>query len=87
MLFNFQTFIAELRENAEKKEVVEKYEKFFGTIEGELVDQAWYREYTAQFSTTAYAVPDELKQDFDWDLLMQLIAASFSSDGLIDSVE
>jgi len=33
MLFNFQTFVAELRENAEKKEVVEKYEKFFGTIE------------------------------------------------------
>jgi hypothetical protein len=29
MLFNFQTFIQELRENPEKKEVVEKYEKFY----------------------------------------------------------
>ncbi len=87
MLFNFQTFVAELRENAEKKEVVEKYEKFFGTIEGELVDQARYREYVAQFPSTAYAVPEELKPDFDRDLLMQLVASSFSSDGLIDPVE
>jgi hypothetical protein len=32
MLFNFQTFIADLRENQEKKEVVEKFEKHFGLI-------------------------------------------------------
>jgi hypothetical protein len=29
MLFNFAMFVQELRENPEKKEVVEKYEKFF----------------------------------------------------------
>lgn len=87
MLFNFQTFVAELRENAEKKEVVEKYEKFFGTIEWELVDQIWYKEYVVQCATTPFAVPDELKEDFDRELLMQLVAGSFSSDGLIDFVE
>jgi len=32
MLFNFQAFVDELREKEDKKEVVEKYEKFFGPI-------------------------------------------------------
>lgn len=85
MLFNFQTFIQELRENPEKKEVVEKYEKFFWTIEGTLKDQIWYKEYIEPFPTLAYIVPDELEKDFDWSLLMQLVASSFSSDGLLDS--
>lgn len=87
MLFNFQTFVQELKENPEKKEVIEKYEKFFGNIEGELKDQLWYQEYVAQFTTLWYRVPDELKSDFDRDLLMQLVGASFSSDGLIDDVD
>ncbi len=87
MLFNFQTFVAELRENAEKKEVIEKYEKFFGAIEGELVDQSWYKEYVALCPATTYATPEEVKEDFDRHLLMQLVAASFSSDWLIESVE
>jgi hypothetical protein len=29
MLFDFQSFIAELKENPEKKEIAEKYEKSF----------------------------------------------------------
>jgi len=29
MLFDFQSYIEELRENPEKKEIIEKYEKFF----------------------------------------------------------
>jgi hypothetical protein len=33
MLFDLQKFIQELRENEEKKEMLEKYEKLFGTIE------------------------------------------------------
>lgn len=85
MLFNFQTFIAELRENAEKKEVIEKYEKFFWPIEGNITDQIWFKEYVSLAPTITYAVPEELQQDFDWQLLMQLVASSFSSDGLIDT--
>gem|GEM_PF-5426897 len=34
-----------------------------------------------------YLVPEELKEDFDWPFLMELVASSFSSDGLIDSIE
>jgi len=32
MLFDFNTFVQELRENPEKKEIVSKYEKVFGEI-------------------------------------------------------
>ncbi len=87
MLFNFQKFINDLRENAEKKEVIEKYEKFFGTIEWEIQDQLWYTEYVWKFSSCDYIVPEELKEDFDWVLLMQLVAASFSSDWYIEVPE
>jgi len=87
MLFNFQTFIADLRENQEKKEVVEKFEKHFGEISWEAKDQNWYTWYTSSFKSVDYLVPEELKEDFDWPFLMELVASSFSSDGLIDSIE
>lgn len=32
----------------------------------------------------SYLVPDEIKDDFDWNMLIQLVAASFSSDGVFD---
>jgi hypothetical protein len=32
MLFDFQSYLMEMRDKAEKKETVEKYEKFFGPI-------------------------------------------------------
>lgn len=32
-----------------------------------------------------YLVPEEIKDDFDRDLLIQLVASSFSSDGVFDT--
>ena len=87
MLFNFSMFVQELKENPEKKEVVEKYEKLFGEISGEVTDQLWYKEYTSLFGSLGYLVPDELAKDFDREMLMQLVASSFSSDGLLEVVE
>ncbi|MDP2670715.1 MAG: hypothetical protein Q8O99_07645 [bacterium] len=80
-------FVQELKENPEKKEVIEKYEKFFEPISGDVQDQAWYKEYVATFPAFGYLVPDELAKDFDRELLMQLVASSFSSDGLLEVVE
>lgn len=80
MLFDFQAFIEELREKAEKKQIVEKYETLFGPISWGISDQQWYTEYLAKFEPAPYAVPEELKNDFDWDLLQQLVIGSFSSD-------
>ncbi len=84
MLFNFQSFISDLRENPEKKDAIEKYEKFFGEITWDIKDQKWYKEYIQQFETVEYNVPEEIKDDFDRDLLMQLVAGSFSSEWTMD---
>ncbi len=73
-----------MREKAEKKETVEKYEKLFGPISGDIKDQTRYHEYISLFAPMQYAIPDELTEDFDWDLLGQLVAGSFSSDWTFD---
>ena len=80
MLFDFIAFINELRDNNEKKETIEKYEKLVGPIEGGVKDQVWFVEYLANFKPTKYLVPEELEKDFDRDLLQQLVLGSFSSD-------
>jgi len=85
MLFNFQAYIQELRENEEKKEVIAKYEKFYGIIQGDVKDQLWYTEYASKFETVPYAIPEELDNEFDWNFLMQLCASTFSSDFVLDT--
>lgn len=84
MLFNFQTFIAELREKEDKKEIVQKYENFFGPIQGDIKDQIWYKEYLINFSNHSFKVPEELKEEFDRKLLLQLVGGSFSSECLFE---
>ncbi len=83
MLFNFQTFIQELRESNEKKEIVSAYENLYGPITGEITDQKWFKEYCQNFSIVRYNVPNELESDFDWNVLLSLGAASFSSDAIL----
>lgn len=87
MLFNFLTCIDELRENPEKQEIIEKYETYFWTIHGDTTDQPRYQRYVTIFQTMHYAVPKELQDDFDWDVFMQLVACSFSSEWTIKVIE
>lgn len=87
MLFDLQKFVQELRENEEKKEMLEKYEKLFGTIEWQIEDQVWYKEYLTKFSPIEYVLPTESKDDFDWNILTQLVAGSFSSEVVLNYTE
>ena len=80
MLFDFPAFIEELREKEDKKEVVEKYEKNFWKIQWDIKDQIWYKDYLSQFQFQSYLTPEDLDDDFDWDLLQKLVIGSFSSD-------
>jgi hypothetical protein len=81
-LFDFNLLLEELRnhENSEKREVIEKYEKNFWPISGSVQDQKRYKEYVSNFPVVEYIVPFASKDDFDWGLLCQLSAASFSSE-------
>lgn len=87
MLFDFLAFVEELRDKPEKKQIVEKYEKLFWPITWDIKDQLWYQEYVSKFSPLAYKLPEELKTDFDWELLEQLVVSSFSSDYEIKKIE
>lgn len=80
MLFDFQAFVEELREKEDKKQIVEKYEALFWEIRGDIKDQPWYTEYLSKFPFQAYLTPEELEDDFDWDILQKLVLGSFSSD-------
>lgn len=80
MLFDFNAFIWELRNNPEKKEIVEKYEAALWPISWWLKDQIRYTQYLMNFKPLEYLVPDELQNDFDRDILQQLVLWSFSSD-------
>jgi len=80
MLFDFPAFINELREKEDKKEIVEKYEKYFGKIQWDIKDQIWYTDYLAKFPAQSYLTPEDLDDDFDWDILQKLVIGSFSSD-------
>ena len=80
MLFDFPAFIEELREKEDKKEIVEKYEKFFWKIQWDIKDQVWYTDYLSQFKPQSYLTPEDLEDDFDWDMLQKLVIGSFSSD-------
>lgn len=84
MLFNFQAFVAELREKADKKEIVEKYEKWFGPVQWDVKDQQRYKEYIINFANHEFRVPEELREEFDWKLLLQLVGWSFSSECLFE---
>lgn len=80
MLFDFPAFIEELREKEDKKEIVEKYEKFFWKIQWDVKNQVWYTDYLSQFNSQSYLTPEDLEDDFDWDMLQKLVVGSFSSD-------
>ncbi len=80
MLFDFPAFVEELREKEDKKEIVEKYEKYFWKIQWDIKNQVWYTDYLSKFPAQSYLTPEDLDDDFDWDILQKLVIWSFSSD-------
>lgn len=82
MLFDFQAYVMELRDNPEKRHIIEEYEKFYGNITGNIHSQNWYVDYVSKFSNfyKKFKFPEELSADFDWEILFNLTAASFSND-------
>lgn len=67
--------------------MIEKYEKIFWPVEWLIEDQQWYKNYISKFPSIEYNVPEDLKDDFDWWLLMKLVWWSFSSDWIIEKMD
>lgn len=85
-LFDFQKFVDELRNDEDKCSIIAKYEKFYGNLDGKSVeDLSFYKDHLSKFEIEdglleRLNVPDELQNDFDYMLLLRLVAASFSSE-------
>lgn len=81
-LFNFKNYFNDLKSNTSKVDIVDNYIQQFG--EPNCIEDCVFIDYLNQFEISrkdfSYMVPDELKDDFDWDLLARLAMASFSSD-------
>jgi len=88
-MFDFVSFIESLKENSEKKEIVEKYEKFVEKIPERFEDTIIYKDYLSKFDTDKLDLlfPEFIDADFDWDLLIKLVVASFSSTYTFDKDE
>lgn len=92
-LFNFKKFVKALRADEEKKDIVEKFEKAYGSLEGkDYTDMPFYTEYLAHFEISdefmdCFKVPDNLANFFDYKLLFQLVAASFSSEYMLMNID
>ena len=81
-LFDYNIFIQELKKNKDKKGILEKYSKYYGPQENvSIYDTALYKDYLSKFDIPfKLVVKKEIEDTFDWDLLLRLVAGSFSSE-------
>lgn len=83
MNFNYANFLISLRdnENESKREVYKKKLEF--SNKDKLEEEPFY-SYLFEFKPLRYRTPSTLKNFYNWDLLLQLVAASFSSTYIFD---
>jgi hypothetical protein len=79
MSFQFETFINNLREHPEKGISITKYETYLGAIHADIRQNSFYLNYNSKFRRIPYKALDGHENDFDWDLFLQLVVASFST--------
>lgn len=88
-LFDYSDFIEEMKRHPNKpkdKQTVLKYEELFGSQKGlTLQDQPFYKEYLSLFKIPfKVSVPEDILDDYDWNLLFRLIFGSLSSKYFLD---
>ncbi|MBK8370348.1 MAG: hypothetical protein IPL20_03020 [Saprospiraceae bacterium] len=82
MLFDLQIFRFEMLQDPDKQNLITDYEHFVEPLPAKIEFLAPYIEYISLFKVPAinYQIPADYINDFDFELLIQLIAASFSSE-------
>lgn len=89
-LFNFNEFVEELRNDENKREVIEKYEENNGSLQDrDYKELPLYKDYLSKFELDEGLVqrvklPEALEDDFDYPLLLRLVAGSFSSNFIFE---
>lgn len=88
-LFDYYEFFEEMKKHPTKpsdKETVLKYEELFGSQKGlTLYDQPFYKEYLSLFKIPyKISIPEDISEDYDWDLLFRLVFGSLSSRYSLD---
>lgn len=83
-LFNYGNFFDEMKNgqtDPKYKKTASKYEELFGCQDGlTLNDQPFFNDYLSRFQMPfQVSLPEDLEEDFDWELLYKLIMGSFSS--------
>lgn len=78
-LFDYEAFLVLLEESDDdtKRDIYDKWLEI--SFAERLEDEPFY-EYLESFDPIVYKVPSSCADDFDWDLLLRLVAGSFSSD-------
>lgn len=88
-LFDYYGFFEEMKIHPTKssdKDTVLKYEELFGSQKGlTLYDQPFYKEYLSLFKIPyKIPIPEDISDDYDWDLLFRLVFGSLSSKYSLD---
>lgn len=85
-MFDFKDFVDNLRNNESKKDVIEKYEKYFEPLWDSFKDTLIYKNYLSKFDLQYLdlLLPEYIDEDFDRELLVRLVISSFSSDYSLD---
>lgn len=78
-LFDYEAFLVLLEDSKDssKSEIGKKWLQI--SLASRIEEEPFY-EYLESFDRIDYKVPLSCADDFDWDLLLRLVAGSFSSD-------
>ena len=82
-MFQFDSFVKEALESEKSHDSIVNYGKAFESLENiALEDTTFYKDYLAKFDISGFEIkpPEDLEDDFDYELLVRLIVSSFSSD-------
>lgn len=84
-LFDFNEYIADLLQDRTTKKEIERYIDACGNIEDDLKANRFWKEYLSKFEIPDVLmgnikIPLNVKDKFDWHLLIALVAGSFSSN-------
>ncbi|HHT23456.1 MAG TPA: hypothetical protein GXZ87_09155 [Bacteroidales bacterium] len=82
MEFDYRSFIKDLKNNPEKKKIIEQYESYCDDQSDiDIHETEFFEDYLSsfEFDDILITIPSGVLSEFDWDLFIRLVFASYSS--------